>query len=56
VRALERRLADLKGALAALGSTVFGVRALLVGWAARDASGAGEDELAAELSATGEAE
>jgi hypothetical protein len=56
VRTLERRLADLHGALAAVGSAVFGVRALLVGWAAKEAFGVGEDELAAELTATGEAE
>jgi len=54
VRALERQLADLQGALAAVGSAVFGVRALLVGWAAREAFDVGE--LAAELSATGAAE
>src|SRR5262249_34922084 len=56
VRALERALRDLQGALAAVGSAVFGVRALLVGWAAREAFAVGEDELAAELSATGEGE
>jgi hypothetical protein len=56
VRTLERRLVDLHGALEAVGSAVFGVRILLVGWAAREAFGVGEDELAAELSATGEAE
>lgn len=56
VRTLERRLADLHAAVGALGPAVFGVRALLVGWAAKEAYDVGEDELAAELHVTGEAE
>jgi hypothetical protein len=56
VRTLEQRLADLSTALGALGPVVFGVRALLVGWAAKEAYDVEEDELAAELHATGEAE
>jgi hypothetical protein len=56
VRTLERRLGDLSATLNALGPAVLGVRALLVGWAAKEAYGVGEDELEAELHATGEAE
>jgi len=56
VRTLERRLADLSGSVNALGPAVFGVRVLLVGWAAKEAYDVSEDELAAELHATGEAE
>jgi hypothetical protein len=56
VRTLERRLADLSSTLNMLGPAVLGVRALLVGWAAKEAYDVGEDELAVELHATGEAE
>src|SRR5262245_52664326 len=56
VMAVERRLADLAGAVNAMGPAVFGVRVLLVGWAAKEAYDVGEDQLAAELHATGEAE
>jgi len=53
---LEAIVGEMAIAVDAIGAATMGTRALLVGWAAKEALGVSEDELMAELEATGRGE
>jgi hypothetical protein len=56
VARLEENAREMALALDVVGAATMGIRALLVAWAAKEAFGVSEDEMLAEVEATGRSE